>query len=80
MIIPARDQMLAATDTDFAPWHIVTSDDKKRARLNLIAHLLKQVPYKPMPQKKVKLPKRNMKHAYDDEATMVNRRWIPEIY
>ena len=76
----ARDQMLAATDSDFAPWHIVTSDDKKRARLNLIAHLLEQIPYEPMPQKKVKLPKRNIKHAYDDEATMVNRRWIPEIY
>lgn len=76
----ARDQMLAATDTDFAPWHIVVSDDKKRARLNLIAHLLKQIPYEHMPQKKVKLPKRNMKHAYDDKTTMVNRRWIPEIY
>jgi polyphosphate kinase len=76
----ARDQMLAATDTDFAPWHIVTSNDKKRARLNLIAHLLKQIPYEHTPQKKVKLPKRSMKHVYDDEATMVNRRWIPEIY
>lgn len=76
----ARDQMLAATDTDFAPWHIVTSDDKKRARLNLIAHLLKQIPYEHMPQKKVKLSKRNMKLAYDDEASMINRRWVTEIY
>jgi polyphosphate kinase 2 len=76
----ARDQMLAATDTNFAPWHIVTSDDKKRARLNLIAHLLKQIPYEPMPKKKIKLPKRIMKHAYDDQTTMADRRWIPEIY
>lgn len=76
----ARDQMLAATDTDFSPWHIVTSDDKKRARLNIIGHLLKQIPYEHVPKKKVKLPKRSMKHAYDDEATMADRRWIPEIY
>ena len=76
----ARDQMLAATDTDFAPWHIVASDDKKRARLNLIAHLLKQIPYERLPQKKVTLPRRNMKHVYDDLITMSNRRWIPEVY
>jgi len=74
----ARDQMLDATDTKFAPWHIVNSDDKRQARLNLITHLLSQIPYKRMPQKKVKLPKRSMKHAYDDEATMAKRRWIPE--
>jgi len=76
----ARDQMLDATDTDFAHWNIVRSDDKKRARLNLITHLLKQIPYKHMPQKKVKLPKRSMKHAYDDEKTMTKRRWIPERF
>jgi hypothetical protein len=72
--------MLEATDTDFAPWHIVHSDDKKRARLNLITHLLDQIPYEHQPQKKVKLPKRSMKHAYDDEATMTDRRWIPTRY
>jgi hypothetical protein len=70
--------MLNATDTKFAPWNIVNSDDKKRARLNLITHLLKQIPYKHIPQKKVHLPKRSMKHAYDDVATMAKRRWIPE--
>ncbi len=74
----ARDLMLDATDTDNAPWHIVNSDDKRQARLNLITHLLSQIPYKRQPKKKVKLPKRDMKHAYDDEATMANRRWIPE--
>jgi len=76
----ARDQMLEATDTDFAPWNIVDSNDKKRARLNLISHLLKQIPYEHLPRKAVKLPKRNMKHAYDDVAPMVNRRWIPMKY
>lgn len=74
----ARDMMLDATDKDFAPWHIVRSDDKKRARLNLISHLLEQIPYKHMPQKKINLPKRSMKHAYDDVKTMAKRRWIPE--
>lgn len=74
-----RDMMLEATDTDFAPWHIVRSNDKKRARLNLIHHLLKQIPYEHLPQKKVKLPKRSQKEAYDDEATMTNRRWIKEL-
>ncbi len=76
----ARDQMLDATDTDFSPWHIVRSDDKKRARLNLITHLLEQIPYVRQPREKVKLPQRNTKHAYDDEATMTQRRWIPQRY
>jgi len=73
----ARDQMLDATDTDYAPWNIVNSDDKRQARLNIISHLLSQIPYERQSKKKVKLPKRNMKHAYDDDATMANRRWIP---
>jgi len=76
----ARDQMLDATDTDFAPWHVVQSDDKKRARLNLITHLLEQIPYVRQPHEKVKLPRRNMKNAYDDEVTMTQRRWIPQRY
>jgi len=76
----ARDQMLDATDRDYAPWHILRSDDKKRARLNLISHLLSLIPYQPVERPKVKLPERSMKHAYDDEATMVNRRWIPEKF
>jgi polyphosphate kinase 2 len=76
----ARDQMLDATDTDFAPWHVVHSDDKKRARLNLITHLLEQIPYVRQTREKVKLPKRIMKNAYDDEATMTKRRWIPERF
>ena len=76
----ARDQMLDATDTDFAPWHVVHSDDKKRARLNLITHLLEQIPYVRQKHDKVKLPRRITKNAYDDEATMTKRRWIPERF
>jgi polyphosphate kinase len=76
----ARDMMLEATDTDTSPWHIVRSDDKKRARLNTIAHFLKQVPYKKVPRAEVKMPARSMKHAYDDEATLKKRRFVPEKY
>ena len=64
----ARDLMLEATDTKLAPWHIVRSDDKKRARLNCISHLLSLIPYERIPRKKVKLPKRSNKGAYDDQA------------
>ena len=77
----ARDEMLEATDTDISPWHIVRSDDKKRARLNTIKHLLELIPYEHLPAgKKVKLPKRKTKNAYDDETPMVRRRWIPDYY
>ena len=54
----ARDEMFAATNTAWAPWHIARSDDKQRARLNIISHLLSQIPYKSPPREKVKLPKR----------------------
>jgi polyphosphate kinase 2 len=76
----ARDEMLKATDTPHAPWHILRSDDKKRARLNCIAHLLSQIPYKKLPRQKVKLPKRSMKHAYDDQATLRGRTFVQEKY
>jgi polyphosphate kinase 2 len=76
----ARDLMLDATDTEWAPWHIIRSDDKKRARLNCISHFLSLFPYEPVPHEKVKLPDRSMKHSYDDEETMEKRRWIPENY
>jgi polyphosphate kinase len=77
----ARDMMLEATDTDHAPWHIVRSDDKKRARLNLISHFLSLIPYEsPRPGTKVRLPSRDKKNAYDDEATIKDRRWIKERY
>jgi polyphosphate kinase 2 len=76
----ARDMMLKATDTKHAPWHILLSDDKKRARLNCIAHVLKQIPYKKVPRDKVKLPKRSMKRAYDDQATLKGRKFIASRY
>ena len=76
----ARDMMFKATDTKFAPWHILRSDDKKRARLNCIAHLLKLISYKKVPREKIKLPKRSMKGAYDDQATLKGRRFVPERY
>jgi len=74
----ARDQMMEATDTDDAPWHIVGSDDKKRARLSLIRHLLKQFPYERIKREAVKPVGRSRKHAYDDVTPMKQRRWIPE--
>ena len=76
----ARDAMLEATDTDYAPWHIVQSDDKKRARLNCISHLLSQIPYEKLPQEDVQLPDRSTKDAYDDQATLTGRRFVPEKY
>jgi polyphosphate kinase 2 len=76
----ARDQMLEATDTKHAPWHILRSDDKKRARLNLLTHFLKQIPYKKVKRDKIKLPKRSKKGAYDDQASLRRRRFVPERY
>jgi polyphosphate kinase 2 len=76
----ARDLMLDATDTEHAPWYIVRSDDKKRARLNCISHLLSLIPYKKVPREKVKLPKRSSKHAYDDQASLQGRKFVPEKY
>jgi polyphosphate kinase 2 len=76
----ARDVMLKATDTKFAPWYILRSDDKRRARLNCISHLLSMIPYQKVPREKVKLPSRSKKRAYDDEATLKGRRFVPEKY
>ena len=60
----ARDEMFQATDTAWAPWYVVKSDDKKRARLNLITHLLSRIPYKKVPRGKVTLPKRQKQGKY----------------
>jgi polyphosphate kinase 2 len=60
----ARDDMFAATDTGFAPWYVARSDDKRRARLNIITHLLERIPYKETPREKVKLPKRQKAGGY----------------
>jgi len=76
----ARDLMLKATDTRHAPWHILRSDDKKRARLNCISHLLSSIPYKKVKRDKIRLPDRSKKHEYDDQATLKGRRFVPEKY
>ena len=76
----ARDAMFEATDTEWAPWHLVPSDDKKRARLNCISHLLSQIPYKELPRPRVKLGKRNLKDKYDDVASIADRHFIPDKY
>jgi polyphosphate kinase 2 len=76
----ARDAMMTATDTDYAPWYIVRSDDKKRARLNCISHLLSLVPYKDPQLEEVKLGRRNLKEKYDDEAALKGRRFVPEKF
>jgi polyphosphate kinase 2 len=76
----ARDMMLEATDTEYAPWYIVRSDDKRRARLNCISHLLSLIPYERIPREKVKLTKRSAKGAYDDQAALKGRRFVPEKY
>src|SRR5262245_5089214 len=76
----ARDRMLEATDTDFAPWHIVRADDKRRARLNCISHLLSLIAFEKVRRPKVKLPERSMEHAYDDRATLEGRRFVPELH
>ena len=76
----ARDLMLKATDSKHAPWYILRSDDKKRARLNCLAHILNLIPHKKVEREKVKLPKRSMKGAYDDEAPLKKRKFVPEKY
>ena len=76
----ARDMMLKATDTKHAPWHILRSDDKKRARLNCLDHILSLIPYKKVPREKIKLPDRSKKHAYDDQASIADRKFVPEKY
>lgn len=76
----ARDRMLKATDSKHAPWYVVHSDNKKRARLNCISHLLSLIPYEKLPREKIKIPKRSNKGKYDDEATLKGKRFIPEKY
>ena len=76
----ARDRMLEATDTEVAPWVILRSDDKRTARLNAIAHILSQIPYKKLRNHKVKLPGRSKKHAYDDQKSLHGRRFVEQRY
>jgi polyphosphate kinase len=72
----ARDDMFKATDTPWAPWHVVRSDDKKRARLNVISHLLSQIPYKEADREKPELPKRQKPHGYEEPSYPY--KFVPE--
>jgi polyphosphate kinase len=74
----ARDAMFKATNTKHAPWYIVRSDDKRRARVNCIRHLLDQIPYKKLPRARVKLPDRSMDGAYNDLATLDGMQFVAE--
>jgi polyphosphate kinase 2 len=76
----ARDMMLEKTDTKHAPWYIVRSDDKRRARLNCIAHILSRIPYKKIKRKAVHLPPRSNKGRYDDQASLQGRKFVKEIH
>jgi polyphosphate kinase 2 (PPK2 family) len=76
----ARDLMFEYTDSEHAPWYILHSDDKKRARLNCIAHILKTIPRDKVPHEKVVLGKRSKKGSYDDEATIKGVRRVTEKY
>ena len=73
----ARDDMFKATDTPWAPWHVVRSDDKRRARLNVISHLLSQIPYEELPREKPVLPKRQKPRGY--EESNYPYKFVPEL-
>ncbi len=75
----ARDDMLLATDTSFAPWYVVNADDKRRARLNCISHLLSVIPYKEIKSDRVKLPKRQKSHGYFEPRNR-SYKLVPEIF
>ena len=74
----ARDDMFAATDTDFAPWFVANSNDKKRVRLNIISHLLASIPYEPLPRKKIVLPRRQKADGYTEPD--YSYRFVPEKF
>ena len=74
----ARDEMFAATDTHFAPWYVANSDDKKRLRLNIITHLLSEIPYEELPREKVKLPKRQKANGYKEPDFPF--KYVPEKF
>jgi len=76
----ARDMMFKATHSKHAPWHIIRSDDKRRARLNCIAHLLEMIPYKRVPGDKVRLPKRSQKGRYNDQAGLRGLKFVAQRY
>ncbi len=76
----ARDLMFEHTDTEHAPWYLVNADDKRRARLNSISHILSRIPYERLDHERVKLPSRSTKRKYDDKASLAGRRFVDEQY
>jgi hypothetical protein len=76
----ARDLMFKATNSKHAPWHIIRSDDKRRARLNCIAHLLATIRFKRIKSRRVELPKRSRKGRYNDAAPLRGMKFVPEAY
>jgi polyphosphate kinase 2 len=76
----ARDLMLKMTDSKHAPWYVVRSDDKRRARLNCISHILREIPVKQVTQSHIRLPKRSKKGKYDDQATLRGMHFVSERY
>ena len=76
----ARDAMFDVTDTEWAPWYVVDSNDQRRGRLNCISHLLSLIPYEDLPYEPAELPPRGKKGAYDDEAALETKTWVPEEY
>jgi polyphosphate kinase len=76
----ARDLMFGTTSSKHAPWHIIRSDDKRRARLNCISHLLRSIPFKRVSHDKVGLPKRSSKGRYDDQASLRSMTFVAERY
>ncbi|RQH07030.1 polyphosphate kinase 2 [Paraburkholderia dinghuensis] len=74
----ARDEMFAKTDLDFSPWHVARSNDKRRARLNIITHLLNTVPYESVPRSKVVLPKRQKASGYVEPEYPY--KYVPEAF
>ena len=76
----ARDLMFKATDSKHAPWHVIRSDDKRKARLNCISHLLSMIPHKTAPRQKVRLPKRSRKNSYDDSKFLKGKKFVEEVF
>ena len=74
----ARDEMFQATDTAWAPWHVARSNDKRRARLNIIIHLLSKIPYEDLKREKIKLPKRQKRAGYREMD--ITGKFIPEKF
>ena len=74
----ARDIMMKITDTEHAPWNIIRSDDKRRARLNCLSHILRSIPFEKVSRAKVKLPKRSNTDVYDDDASLKGRKFVKE--